>query len=142
MRFRLLVPVFTLMVTFSVAWCQDYQPKFKGDPARSDSEAAALGFMRTVVNAERTYKTRHNTYTSSLQALAGTGSVTRRTVASNKRGDYTVSYHEEHDGYRLSLTPDHIDATHRAFFVDQNGKIKAEEDKPATEESPDLHAES
>jgi hypothetical protein len=28
-----------------------YQPKFPGDPARSESEAKALGYMRTVLRA-------------------------------------------------------------------------------------------
>jgi hypothetical protein len=30
-----------------------YQPKFAGDPAHSDSEALALGYMRTVLRAQR-----------------------------------------------------------------------------------------
>src|SRR5215472_1029868 len=30
-----------------------YVPKFKGDPARSDSEAAALAYMRVVIRAEK-----------------------------------------------------------------------------------------
>ena len=32
-----------------------YQPKFKGDPARSESEANALGYMRTVIRAQQQY---------------------------------------------------------------------------------------
>ncbi|HEX8924565.1 MAG TPA: hypothetical protein VF786_02175, partial [Terriglobales bacterium] len=38
---------------------QTYQPKFPGDPARSDKEAAALGYMRVVLNSEKIYKQRH-----------------------------------------------------------------------------------
>ena len=136
MRFRSLLSLIAILLVVSLSWSQEYQPKFKGDPAKSDSEAQALGFMRTVVTAEKNYKAKHNAYTTSLQDLAGTGSITRRTVASNKRGDYTASYKTEKDGYRLTMTPDHVDATHRAFYVDQSGKIKAEEDKPATAESP------
>jgi len=30
-----------------------YTPKFAGDPARSDSEAAALAYMRVVLRAQR-----------------------------------------------------------------------------------------
>ena len=37
-----------------------YQPKFKGDPARSEAEAEALGYMRVVVRAQKTYKKRHD----------------------------------------------------------------------------------
>jgi hypothetical protein len=37
-----------------------YQPKFDHDPARSESEAQALGYMRVVLRAQREYKKRHN----------------------------------------------------------------------------------
>jgi hypothetical protein len=127
-----------VILTFSWAAAQEYQPKFKGDPAKSDSEAAALGFMRTVVSAERIYHNRHHAYTTSLQELAGTGSITRRSVGSNKRGNYTVHYRGTAGKYELSMTPDQMDATHRSFFVDQNGKIKADDSKPATEDSPEV----
>ena len=40
-----------LMATAQTA----YQPKFSGDPARSESEAGALGYMRTVLRAQRLY---------------------------------------------------------------------------------------
>ena len=136
MRSRAFLPMLMILAISALSFGQEYQPKFKGDPAKSDSEAAALGFMRTVVTAQKNYHSKHNAYAPSLQALAGTGSITRRTVASNKRGDYTASFKSEHDGYQLTMTPDHVDATHRAFFVDQSGKIKAEEDKAATEGSP------
>jgi hypothetical protein len=33
-----------------------------------------------------------------------------------------------------------MDSTHRAFFVDENGKIKAEEDKQASASSPGVSA--
>ena len=51
-----------------------YQPKFAGDPARSDSEAQALGYMRVVLRAQREYKKRHAKFAESLTALAGTAS--------------------------------------------------------------------
>ena len=136
MRLPVLVSSLVLCTVVSLSWSQEYQPKFKGDPAKSDSEAAALGFMRTVVTAEKNYHAKHNSYTKTLQDLAGTGSITRRTVATNKRGDYTAAFHAKPDGYELTMTPDHEDATHRAFFVDQTGKIKGEEDKAATSSSP------
>lgn len=138
MRIRSVLILLTILGIAALCFAQEYQPKFKGDPAKSDSEAAALGFMRTVVNAEKNYKAKHNAYAPSLQSLAGTGSITRRTVASNKRGDYNVSYKRGSEGYELILTPDHVDGTHRAFFVDQSGRIKAEEDKPATADSPSV----
>src|SRR5438034_6894610 len=55
-----------------------YQPKFPGDPARSGSEAAALGYMRTVIRAQREYKKKNAKFAPSLDALVHTGSFTRR----------------------------------------------------------------
>src|SRR5262249_24374662 len=40
----------------------DYKPKFPGDPARSDAEALALGYLRTFVDAQRKYKKKKNKY--------------------------------------------------------------------------------
>jgi len=136
MRLRTTMAVVITLLVVSLCSAQEYQPKFKGDPAKSDSEAAALGFMRTVVTAQKNYKTKHSAYATSLQALAGTGSITRRTVASNKRGDYTVGFSGTAENYKVTMTPDAVDATHRAFFVDATGKIRGEEDKTATADSP------
>src|SRR4051812_45466102 len=71
------------------ATAQTYQPKFKGDPAKSDSEAAALGYMRTVLRAQRTYFKKNNKYAASLSELVHTGSFTKRMVNPD-RGDYSV----------------------------------------------------
>ena len=69
-----------------------YQPKFPGDPARSESEAQALGYMRVVLRAQREYKKRHDKYAETLEALAGTGSFTKRMAHTTDRGDYTASF--------------------------------------------------
>lgn len=136
MRTRYFLSLIACLAIVSVCWGQDYQPKFKGDPAKSDAEAQALGFMRTAVAAEKIYKTKNKKYAASLMDLVGQGSFTRRMADSKKRGDYTVAYKTEKEGYHLTMTPNTIDATHRAFYVDESGKIKAEEDKAATESSP------
>src|SRR6202008_634707 len=73
-----------------------YQPKFKDDPARSDSEAQALGYMRVVLRAQREYKKRHDKFATSLESLAGTGSFTKRMAHSTDRGDYTASFRPHH----------------------------------------------
>src|SRR3954462_2763998 len=57
---------------------ETYKPMFKGDPAHSHPEAGALGYMRTVVDAQRAYKKKHNKYATSLQQLVHNGSFTRR----------------------------------------------------------------
>lgn len=113
-----------------------YQPKFAGDPARSESEAQALGYMRVVLRAQREYKKRHAKYAESLMDLAGTGSLTKRMARSTQRGDYTVSFRTRKDGYSLALTPQQIDAEHRSFYADEDGVIHGDDQKAANEESP------
>ncbi len=112
-----------------------YTPKFKGDPAKSNSEAAALGYMRTVVNAQRQYKKKNGKYASSLTALVGQGSFTKRMVASD-RGDYKVGFRGKPDGFVLTMTPEQFDAEHRAFFVDERGTIRYDETQAANASSP------
>jgi hypothetical protein len=112
-----------------------YQPKFKGDPARSDSEANALGYMRTVIRAQKQYYKKNNQYASSLMDLVHTGSFTRR-MTQTDRGDYTVSFRSRKDGYELTLTPKQVDAEHRAFYANEDGVIHGDEQKAADENSP------
>ena len=112
-----------------------YQPKFPGDPARSGSEAAALGYMRTVIRAQREYKKKNAKFAPSLNALVHTGSFTRR-MTKTDRGDYTVSFQSKKDGFELALTPKQMDSAHRSFCADDDGVIHAEEDKAAGETSP------
>jgi hypothetical protein len=119
-----------------------YQPKFKGDPARSESEAQALGFMRVVLRAERTYEKRHEKYAESLEQLAGTGSLTKRMARSTDRGDYTVSFRphkqkgSDKEGFVLTMTPKHLDAEHRSFYAEEDGMIHGDDQKMADAESP------
>jgi hypothetical protein len=119
---------------FSVAQTP-YQPKFKGDPARSDSEANALGYMRTVIRAQQQYFKKNGKYAASLSDLVHTGSFTRRMTETN-RGDYTVSFHAHKDGYELTMTPKQQDAEHRAFYASEDGVMHADEAKAADENSP------
>jgi hypothetical protein len=121
----------------------DYQPKFAGDPARSDAEAAALGYMRTVLRAERLYNRKNNKYTSSLMELVHTGSFTRRMVEKD-RGEYTVGFRphkrkgEDKVGFDLTMTPKTMDAQHRSFYAGEDGVIHADETKGADEDSPPI----
>jgi hypothetical protein len=112
-----------------------YQPKFKGDPARSDSEANALGYMRTVIRAEQQYHKKNAKYASTLAELVHTGSFTRR-MTQTDRGDYTVSFHSRKDGYELTMTPKQLDAEHRSFYATEDAVIHADEQKAANESSP------
>jgi hypothetical protein len=114
-----------------------YQPKFPGDPARSDSEAGALGYMRTLLRAQHTYKKKNGKYATSLAQLVHTGTFTKR-MTNLDQGDYTVSFHSHKDGFDLLLTPKQQDPQHRSFFAKEDGVIHAEETGQANENSPKL----
>jgi hypothetical protein len=114
-----------------------YQPKFHGDPARSSSEASALGYMRTVIRAQKEYKKKNAKFATSLADLVHTGSFTRR-MTQTDRGDYTVSFRAHKDGYELALTPHELGALHRSFYAKDDGVIRASEEKAADENSPSV----
>ncbi len=114
-----------------------YQPKFPGDPAHSDSEANALGYMRTVIRAQKLYYKKNNKYATSLSDLVHTGNFTRR-MLSTDRGDYTVQFHSKKDGYEVTMIPKQQDADHRSFFANEDGVIHVDETKTADEDSPKL----
>ena len=135
------------------AWAQSaaatsapYKPQFPGDPARSDSEAQALGYMRVVLRAENTFKKRHGKYAESLESLAGTGSFTKRMAHTTDRGDYRASFRPHHDrpnhagpnhdGFVLTMTPKQLDSEHRSFYSEEDGAIHADDQKPADLDSP------
>ncbi len=119
-----------------------YQPKYPGDPARSESEALALGYMRVVLRAQREYKKRHDKYADSLAALAGTASFTKRMSQTTDRGDYTASFSrkdkgkDDKDGFVLTMTPNHMDSEHRSFYAEDDGVIHGDDQKAADPDSP------
>ena len=115
-----------------------YQPKFSGDPAHSESEAQALGYMRVILRAQKEYKKRHNKFAESLPALAGTGSFTKRMARSTERGDYTASFRSQKDGFILTMTPKQIDSEHRSFYAEEDGVIHADDQKAADQSSPKI----
>jgi len=112
-----------------------YQPKFPNDPARSEAEASALGYMRTVIRAQKLYEKKNNKYASSLLDLVHTGNFTRR-MTNTDRGDYTVSFRSHKDGYEVTLTPKQQDAEHRSFYAKEDGVIHADETKAGDENAP------
>lgn len=115
-----------------------YQPKFPGDPAHSDSEAQALGYMRVVIRAQKTYKKRHEKFAASLADLGGTESFTKRMARSTDRGDYTIGFRSHKEGYILTATPKQMDGDHRSFYAEEDGVIHADDQKAADSNSPRL----
>jgi hypothetical protein len=94
-----------------------------GDSELSNDEKAAVAFMKTILYSERIYKNRHKQYTRDLSSLAGTGSVTRRTVKSRERNGYRVGFSSTGESFVLTMTPLTGDAQHRAFYTNQDGVI-------------------
>ena len=130
------VAVLFLLVALLLSAQEPYRPKFSGDPARSESEAAALGYSRVLSGAERAYKKKHGEYASSLQLLVGHGSFTKR-MTSPSRGDYKVRFKGTGEGFSLWMDAEpQPGPNHRSFFTDERGAIRAEEDKAAGPESP------
>jgi hypothetical protein len=111
-----------------------YTPKFHGDPARSDSEAAALAYMRVVMRAEVGFNKQYHHYATTLRELVHSGTFTQRMVNPD-RGDYTVGYRAKKDNFVLAMTPKQLDAQHRSFYAEDDGKIHADETKAADGDS-------
>lgn len=141
-----IILIFLMLGTLALALCvpllalaqtpaPTYQPKFAGDPARSDSEAAALAYMRVVLRAQRQFNKQYGHFATSLAELVHSGSFTKRMVNPN-RGDYVAGFKGKKDSFLLTMTPNQIDAQHRSFYAEDDGKIHAEEDKPADASSP------
>ena len=112
-----------------------YQPKYHGDPARSDSESAALAYMRVVMRAQVGFNKHYGHYATSLTQLVHSGTFTQRMVNPD-RGDYTVGFKSKKDDFVLTMTPKMLDAQHRSFYAENDGKIHAEESKAADADSP------
>src|SRR5579864_7384196 len=112
-----------------------YQPKFPGDPARSDSEAAALAYMRVVIRAQRQFNKQYDHFATSLAELVHSGSFTKRMVNPD-RGDYSASFKGKKDSFVLTMTPKNMDAQHRSFYAEEDYKIHADDSKPADASSP------
>jgi len=114
----------------------NYQHKFAGDPARSDAESGALGYMRVVIRAQKLYNKKHDQYATSLMDLVNTGSFTRRMAKTTERGEYSVGFKGKKDSYTLTMTPKNLDPQHRSFYADEDGVIHGDETKAADASSP------
>ena len=112
-----------------------YQPKFRGDPARSDSEFAALAYMHVVIRAQGQFQRRYDHFATTLAELVHSGTFTKRMVNPD-RGDYTASFKGKKDSYILTMTPKNLDAQHRSFYAEDDGKIHGDETKAADGGSP------
>jgi len=92
--------------------------------------------MRVVLRAQREYKKRHDKFAPTLADLAGTASFTKRMSKTTERGDYSVGFKTQKDGFVLTMTPKNMDTEHRSFYAEDDGIIHADDQKPADKESP------
>lgn len=143
MKRRISAALCVVVIAVIAAAQAPYQPKYKGDTARSDSEFLAIAYMKTFLRAQHLYKKKNDHFATSLMELTKTGSFTRR-MANPDRGDYTVKFraHKDKDTFEITMLPKQQDAQHRSFFSDQEGKIRADEQKEADESSPVLKADA
>ena len=151
-RAKRLTQLFAILAAFLLAactvWAQDappagtlpeqttpaYTPKYHGDPARSDSEFAALAYVRGVMRAQMLFNKHYGHYATSLTQLVHTSNFTQRMVNPD-RGDYTASFKGKTTSFVLTMTPKNMDAQHRSFYAEEDGKIHADESKPADGDS-------
>jgi hypothetical protein len=112
-----------------------YTPHYHSDPAHSESEFAALAYMRVVMRAQVVFNKHYGHYATSLSQLVHTGTFTQRMVNPD-RGDYTAGFKTKKDGFILTMTPKLLDADHRSFYAEEDGKIHADDAKPADADSP------
>jgi hypothetical protein len=91
--------------------------------------------MRVVLRAQREFNKKNDRFATSLAELVHSGTFTRRMVNPD-RGDYTASFEGKKDSFVLTMTPKQLDAQHRSFYAEDDGKIHADEEKPADEKSP------
>ncbi len=111
-----------------------YTPKYHGDPARSDSEFAALAYMRGVMRAQMLFNKHYGHYATALTQLVHSGNFTQRMINPD-RGDYTAGFKGKADSFVLTMTPKNLDAQHRSFYATDDGKIHGDEAKPADTDS-------
>ena len=52
-----------------------------------------------------------------------------------ERGDYTVGFKSKKDNFVLTMTPKNLDAQHRSFYAENDGKLHADEAKAADSNS-------
>ena len=91
--------------------------------------------MRVVIRAQRQFNKQYGHFATSLAELVHSGTFTKRMVNPD-RGDYTAGFKGKKDSYVLTMTPKNLDAQHRSFYAEDDGKIHADETKAADADSP------
>ena len=116
-----------------------YKPQFAGDPARSESEAQALGYMRVVLRARtRIQETAWQVSRIHWRRWRGRHPSPSVWRTRTDRGDYMAASASRCTtrGFVLTMTPKQMDSEHRSFYAEEDGVIHADDQKAADSDSP------
>ena len=83
------------------------------------------------------FNKQYDHYATHPRRTGALGTFTQRMVNPD-RGDYTASFKGKKDSYIFTMTPKNLDAQHRSFYAEDDGKIHGDESKPADGDSPVL----
>ncbi|MBI4585904.1 MAG: type II secretion system protein [Planctomycetes bacterium] len=115
---ELMVVIAVLAIIMAMALPSLFNARMAGN------EASAIGSLRTLVSVNSTYKTRFQSYATSLGSLQTTGYIDD-VLASGSKSGYTFTYTGAVDTF--SITGDPISpgsSGSRYFFTDESGVIR------------------
>ena len=105
---------------------------------KAGNEASAISSLRTLGTVNEQYRTRYQTYTSSLANLSAAGYIDS-VLASGTKSGYVFTYSGSTNTWTVSATPSTTGTTgDRGFFVDQTGVIRFAASGAATSASAPL----
>jgi len=105
---------------------------------KAGNESSAISSLRTLATTNNMYRTRYQTYTSSLANLSAAGYIDSILGSGTKSG-YVFTYSGSTNTWTVSATPSTTGTTgDRGFFVDQTGVIRFAASGAATSASSPL----
>lgn len=105
---------------------------------KAGNEASAISSMRTISTVNEQYRTRYQTYSSSLANLSAAGYIDS-VLGSGTKSGYAFTYSGSTNTWTVSSTPSTSGTTgDRGFFADQSGVIRFAGTGAATSASPPL----
>ena len=103
---------------------------------KAPDEAAAIAALKEINRAQADFIRRTRRYPQSFNELIAEHLLTAEPTEEQTGYKFSLAPSPDAVSYTLKATPTSTGARH--FFTDQTGVIRAEQDKPATVESPAL----
>lgn len=108
------------------------------NPTKAGNEAAAISAVRTLVTAERIYRsTTGDGRFGNLGELRAASLIDARLALGSKHG-YSFMVTKQEDGYTITANPSSDWSGRRSFFADDSGIIRARPGTGASAEDPPL----